>query len=45
MSDDMLKKIIVTVIAITIFVMWNLAKHHYPDCTINCVTDFSATRK
>jgi hypothetical protein len=46
MSDEFLRKLIVTVIALLVFVVWNIREHQTAEgCTVHCATDFSAMRK
>jgi hypothetical protein len=43
MSDDTLKKLIVSIIALMVFALW--AIRHDDRCKYDCVTDISASRK
>ena len=44
MTDDGLKKAVITVVALIALILWSDYKHH-PECHYNCVTDISAKRK
>jgi hypothetical protein len=43
MSDDTLKKLIVSIIALMVFSLWAIRQDGR--CKYNCVTDISASRK
>jgi hypothetical protein len=45
MTDEALKKILVTLIAVTVFFVWQFHEAPIEDCTYNCLTDVSAKRK
>jgi hypothetical protein len=46
MSDDTLKKIIVTIAALASLLVWGFRElSGSDDCTYNCVTEFSAQRR
>jgi hypothetical protein len=46
-SDELLKKVLVTVVAILGLAVWGMLGHaeRTDDCLSNCVTDFSANRR
>jgi hypothetical protein len=44
-NDATLKSIVVSIIALSLFVIWNLSEHQAADCTNNCATDLSAVRR
>jgi hypothetical protein len=45
MTDEALKKIIVTLIAVTVFFIWQFHETPVEGCTNSCPTDISAQRK
>jgi hypothetical protein len=44
-SDDTIKKLVVTAIALTSFAVWILFNSDKPSCVGHCVTDISAQRR
>jgi hypothetical protein len=44
-SDDTIKKFVVTAIALASFVVWILSNHDKPSCFGHCLTDISAQRR
>jgi hypothetical protein len=45
-NDNILAKLVVTVIVLLGFTIWMAAERRQAhDCKINCVTDFSASRR
>ena len=45
MPDETLKKIVVTLIAVTVFFVWKFHEAPVAECSYNCSTDVSAQRK
>ena len=45
MTDEALKKIIVTLIAVTVFLVWQFHETSVEECSNSCPTDISAQRK
>jgi hypothetical protein len=45
MTDEALKKIIVTLIAVTVFFVWQVQETSVEECSNSCPTDISSQRK
>jgi hypothetical protein len=45
MTDDTLKKIVVTLQALTVFLVWHFHEPYMEECTNNCVTDLSSQHR
>jgi hypothetical protein len=44
-SDETIKKFVVTILALVSFAVWILFGHASPSCADRCVTDISAQRR
>jgi hypothetical protein len=45
MSDEAIKKFVVTLIALISFAVWMMLGHGEPNCSVRCVTDISAQHR